>query len=194
MKSPDFRGLPSLYLEPNQLIHVDKPTVISTILGSCVALTVHHPKTCFGVMCHCLLSRCPMKKNQQQNDENSTTTCEQECFRFVECTVPHILEMCASRGYTLESLNFKLFGGSELFTNRGFGPDESASSPSVGSANVSLMKTLLKQHGIKLKACNVGGMEGRKIFFYTDTGEVLMRKINNTRQTGHLCRINSQHQ
>ena len=38
---------------------------------------------------------------------------------------------------------------------------------------------ILESHGLKLTVADVGGSQGRKIFFYTHTGEVLLKRLTS---------------
>jgi len=48
---------------------------------------------------------------------------------------------------------------------------------SIGRQNITAAEQVLKSEGLKMHAVDVGGLLGRKIYFYTDTGEVLLKRL-----------------
>jgi len=50
----------------------------------------------------------------------------------------------------------------------------------VGKQNIEMAKKTLHYEHINVKAVHVGGTFGRKIFFFTDTGEVLVKRIKKS--------------
>ena len=47
----------------------------------------------------------------------------------------------------------------------------------VGKQNLALAQQVLTSDGLSLKVSDVGGMRGRKIFYYTDTGDVFLKRL-----------------
>jgi chemotaxis protein CheD len=64
-----------------------------------------------------------------------------------------------------------MFGGADMFGVR----DGSAT---VGRQNIDKAVELMAAVGLRLVASDVGGPRGRKIFFNTSTGEVLLRRLS----------------
>jgi chemotaxis protein CheD len=84
-----------------------------------------------------------------------------------------MLERFKSLGIDMKQVQVKLFGGADVLEyERGdFRP------VTVGQQNSKKALELVEAQGLKIKASNLGGSEGLKIFFYTDTGKVLVKKI-----------------
>lgn len=53
MKTPE--GVLEIFLQPGEFYFGDEKTRIRTLLGSCVAITMWHPKLNIGGMCHYML-------------------------------------------------------------------------------------------------------------------------------------------
>jgi chemotaxis protein CheD len=49
---------------------------------------------------------------------------------------------------------------------------------SIGRQNIEMAEKILLSEGLTLKAKDVGGTGGRKILFYTGTGEVLLKRLS----------------
>jgi chemotaxis protein CheD len=88
-----------------------------------------------------------------------------------------VLKEFEKQGVKIEEIEVKLFGGSELFKKSG-----GSSNMRVGKLNIEKAMKLLEEKKIKIIASDVGGPVGRKILFYSHTGEVfvkLLRNMNN---------------
>ena len=66
----------------------------------------------------------------------------------------------------------KAFGGGHILPaiSRGNG---------VGRRNAKFVIDFLDNEGIRIVSCDLGGRESRKIYFHTDTGEVLVKRIRH---------------
>ena len=76
----------------------------------------------------------------------------------------------------LKNLEAQIFGGSNRFFTE-------ASFLSVGKQNVTAAKVVLEEAGVPLVYQDTGGEPGRKIYFNTQTGKVVVNKINHTVQS-----------
>lgn len=161
----DGPELPSIYLRPGEIAIVREPTLISTILGSCVSFTFHHPARLLAGMCHALLPH--------GNGDRG--------LRYVDSSGRHLLEAFLRLGIRREEIVVKLFGGADMFEPRGEGLP-----PSVGAQNVAAAKAFLEEEGLRLRSSDVGGRRGRKILFHTATGDVLLRRLNR-QEIPHDC-------
>lgn len=73
------------------------------------------------------------------------------------------------------NLKAKIFGGSQKFNAK-------TDSLKVGAQNVVVAQQILEEQKIHIVNANTGGAYGRKLYFYTDTGVIMMkliRVINN---------------
>ena len=171
-----FGTLPGHYLKPGEMYLAVEPTVISTLLGSCVSVTMFHPGRRIGAICHGLLPECR---------ESGSCHCVKGCgngFKNMSCSIRLMLERFRALGIPPGELEVKVFGGSDMFE---VGESEGGR-PTVGRQNMAITLRLLAEAGIKLKARDLGGERGRKIYFYSHTGEVLLKRLRKSAidQTG----------
>ncbi len=172
MTYPDSPELPQVFLGMGQVHISEEPAVISTVLGSCISVTMFNRRSAIGGMCHGLLPHC---RDAENCDKNPV-----ECFRFVDCSVWRMTERFEARGIAPRNIETKMFGGANMFKRM----SDSNSYLSVGAQNVESAKQVIADAGLSLLAFDVGGTSGRKILFYTHTGRVLLREIRNV--VGHV--------
>ena len=160
--------LPSVDLKPGEIHFADTPTLISSVLGSCVSVCLYSPEKKLGAMCHCLL---PSRKNSQGRCHNPLCCVDSCVSQMVETF---------SRKHKLprHSLQAKLFGGANVLET---GIPKTAEGVTVGSRNIEAARLVLQQHDLAITAERVGGEQGYKLFFHTGTGEVFLRHVQNSR-------------
>jgi chemotaxis protein CheD len=154
-----------VYLEPGEICLAEEPTQISTVLGSCLAVTMWIPRLKFGAICHAFLPRC-------QTWESCHGPCR-ERFKYVYCTIPWMVEELRRLGGRRLEIEVKLFGGSDRFLFA----EEEGSGWQAGRENAATALSLLKKEGLSVAVQDLGGAGGRKIIFDTGTGEVLLKRI-----------------
>ncbi len=155
----------SVYLKPGEMFLGTEPTLVSTLLGSCVAVTMFSPHDGFGAICHGLLPTCR---------EKSLCDCDDE-LRYVDCAIRRMLESFAELGIAPAKLEVKVFGGSDMFQSD---RPVTNSSITVGRQNIKVAQQMLEEQGLQISSIDVGGWRGRKILFFTHTGEVLLKRLN----------------
>jgi chemotaxis protein CheD len=156
------------YLKSSELfIHQNgaPPVRVMTVLGSCISVTFHHPGLGLAAMCHALLPRCP-------TGPGSCGACTRR-YKYADCAVTGMIRRFRDRGVPGSELEAKLFGGSDMFDS---GPSAHRI-PSVGRMNIEAAEAVLQAASIHLKSVDVGGVDGRKIFFYPQTGEVWIKRV-----------------
>jgi chemotaxis protein CheD len=129
-----------------------------------------HPLRRIGAICHGLLPECREGRNCR---------CNQGCengFRNMACSIRMMFDRFLAMGIPLSELEVKVFGGSDMF-DAGAGSDRK---PTVGRQNVEITLRLLKEARVRIVAVDLGGERGRKIFFNTQTGEVLLKRLRKT--------------
>ncbi len=143
------------YLYPGALFVHPEPHLVTTVLGSCVAVCLWDPRQLIGGLNHYLL---PL-----WNGEGLPTP------RYGSVAIPRLVERLTEFGARRERLQAKIFGGASMWkSNEGL--------LAVGERNVSLARHLLEELRIPILGSDVGGMQGRKIVFNGLTGEVLLRR------------------
>ena len=148
-----FEQRSRLFLLPGQTVVAEKETLISTLLGSCVAVCLHDPLTKIGGMNHYLLPEVLGK--------------EKPSPRYGMFAIPELIRQMERQGADIDQLQAKIFGGANVNLNNHIGA-------SIGKRNIELAEKYLKEHGIWVVRKDVGGERGRKITFDTTTFEVMV--------------------
>jgi len=153
--------LPLVNLHPGELFVAKEPTLITTLLGSCVSVCLYCPASQVGAMCHGV-----MPEKQAHHEES---------FRFVDTSVSYMVEVMArQRGFSCAKLEAKLFGGADVLSLK---LGLANPTPTIGAQNIQSAKAALKKHGVPIVTEHVGGDRGCKLFFYTHTGEVYLKLL-----------------
>lgn len=155
-----------IFLKPGELCVSQLPAIITTVLGSCVSLTMMNYRKRVAAMCHGVQPVC------RRQFEGCPDHCE-ERFKFVSCVVPEMFDRMLRFGVQPLELEVKLFGGAAMIGNR----NGKAQNDPVGKQNIDAVFSALTRYGISLHTIEVGGKFGRKLIFNTATGEVLMKRI-----------------
>ena len=150
--------LESIYLKPGELTVAERPALVSTVLGSCVAVTLFSPRLGVGAICHAMLP---------------SGDCAGDGFRYVDCSLRHMLAHFQRLGIKSGEMTVKLFGGADMFE----AVNPNAGSLTVGMKNIRAATELLRLQGLTLAASDVGGRHGRKLLFYSHTGEVFLKRL-----------------
>jgi len=166
--STQSRG--SHFLHPGELIIYDSPHIVETVLGSCVSITVFDTFLRVGGICHALLARGLV-------NADSCKKINKARFKYVKCCIYFLTDFFLKNlGSERRHLEYKLFGGAALFSFNN--KEQLPKSINIGRENIREAEELAQLLGFSYKARKTGGDRGYKLFFYTDTGEVLVREIN----------------
>ena len=145
-----------------------EPVKVHTLLGSCVAVTMHCPMRRMGGIFHGLLPR-EADFDRERHDGSP--------YRFVDSGVEALSGAMAGQGADMRTLEAKVFGGAGTL-----GQEKSG----VGLKNVRAALDILDKLGIRVAAVNVGGRNGRKLYFLPHSGEVFLKALQG--QPSHLSR------
>lgn len=159
-------GKPHIYLKPGELCVSRSPVVVTTVLGSCISVTLFHRGSGTSAICHVLQPRCP-------RPDACATDCSSR-YRYAVCTIEEMRRRLLSYGLRPKDMEVKMFGGAALIGSQR--PEAVANS--IGQLNVKAAMETIANCGFILKVMDVGGTFGRKIIFNTSTGEVLMKRLH----------------
>jgi len=146
-----------IYLNPGELVVAEEPAQVTTVLGSCVSVTLFSPRLRVGAICHAVL---PNGKTNQPS-------------RFVDQSVRYMLNYFRKQKIGPDEIVAKLFGGADMFTQI----DPRCKDQSVGAQNIRAALDSLRESGLELSALDVGGQQGRKLIFYSHTGEIFLKRV-----------------
>ena len=163
--SESDKELPVIYLKTGEMHFSEKSVVVLTVLGSCLSVTMFHRKLAIGAVCHGFLPQC---RGRQSCDDSCV-----EKFKYVDCSIRKMLKLF-DRFYAKRcELEVKVFGGADMFDMAPNG----RSTFSVGKLNITSATNILEQEGLRIISMDVGGKRGRKLYFNTQTGEVLLKRL-----------------
>lgn len=154
MRQPDF--IVEIFLQPGEFYWGDSDTRIKTLLGSCVAVTMWHPRLLVGGMSHSLLPT-----RGQKTDELSA--------RYIDESFELFLREIRKLPVHPTEFEVKLFGGGDMFRHI------TKNSLTIGEKNIEMAKNLIRKYGFQLKAEHVGGSGHRNIIFDLWSGDVWLR-------------------
>jgi chemotaxis protein CheD len=149
------RSEQEVFLEQGGLYCSRRPSLIRTVLGSCVAVCLLDRRNRAGGMNHYVLPECP----------DSTPN-----PRYGNVAIARLILEMNQIGCPNDALQAKIFGGAAVLP---YGVAEDT----VGSRNIALAEIMLRDLGIPITARCTGGEAGMIIRLRTVTGEVLVRSV-----------------
>ncbi|HPD95788.1 MAG TPA: chemotaxis protein CheD [Tenuifilaceae bacterium] len=146
----------SYYLYPSALFAEKEAHLVSTILGSCVAVCLYDPVLNIGGINHFML---PLWNGQGLASP-----------RYGNIAIERLIERMLLLGSKKGNLKGKVFGGAEVIETK-------VANFYIGERNIKVAVDMLLEQNIPIVAKSVGGKLGRKILFNTQTGEVKQKYI-----------------
>lgn len=155
----------TMVLDTDQKIHIgqgehhvtDRPDVmLTTILGSCVAVCLRDPALGLGGMNHFLLPE----------GAGAGTDAGR---RYGAYAMEVLINECLKRGAQRNRLEAKLFGGGRMFD----------SLRDVGLANADFAERFLRDEGIAVVGGSLRGTGGRRVQYWPSTGRALQRSVTD---------------
>ncbi|QWR75996.1 chemotaxis protein CheD [Candidatus Magnetomonas plexicatena] len=147
------------FLYPGTLLADKAPYAITTVLGSCISVCLWDPQLRHGGMNHYLL---PL-----WNGEGLASP------KYGNIAIAKLIEKVMSFGSTKRNLQAKVFGGAAMM-------ESSSGLLNVGERNILIAQDILFEEKIMITGSDVGGNQGRKIIFNTETGVVLVKKVKKS--------------
>ena len=157
---PAPASISSVVLAAGEFYFGGGTTRISTLLGSCVSITLWHPRKHIGGMCHYMMTA---RKNEGIAQPERTAKLD---GRYADEAFKLFLQGVEQAGTRPAEYQAKLFGGADMFgTAKG-------SPMNIGERNIAFGRDLLSHHGITLIAEHIGGSGRRKLHFDLWSGDV----------------------
>jgi len=129
--------------------------VLTTILGSCVAVCIRDPETGWGGMNHFVL---PYETGAGKGLPSVQ-------LRYGSYSIERLVNALIARGSCRERLEIKVFGGANVIKSSG----------NIGHRNADFVESYLAHEGLAVAVSQLRGTAPRKIRYYPTTGRVLMR-------------------
>ncbi|MBJ6801922.1 chemotaxis protein CheD [Geomonas sp. Red259] len=141
-----------------------EPVLVTTLLGSCVAVTIFNYRLRLGAICHAQLPG---------NGDRFDGTQDGHRGKYVDTAIREMLERLLHRGALRGELEAKVFGGADMFDARG-------RLRTVGRQNSEMALRVLEHEAVRVAKQDLGGECGRKIIFHSHTGEVLLKRMRKS--------------
>jgi len=145
-----------IFLHPGEWYFGDQDTRIRTTLGSCVAVTLWHPRQKIGGMCHYMLPGCDTPGAALN-------------ARYGNDALQLLMSEVHRHGGNASDYEVKLFGGASMF---GLSPGEQG----VSNRNIIAAQALMRRYGLRVAAQCLGGNSYRQLIFNLADGDVWVRK------------------
>jgi chemotaxis protein CheD len=143
----------------------DPDVVLTTILGSCVAVCLRDKERGVGGMNHFLLP---------DGESDGVDDGKRYGVNAMELLINGLLRKGARR----EHLEAKLFGGARMFDGLS----------DVGAANAAFAERFLQDEGIPVVGGSLGGVGARRVKFWPTSGRAQQRVVTDTAAIGDLKR------
>ena len=145
-------------LLPGEYQATDDGLLLVTVLGSCVSACLRDRVTGIAGMNHFMLP-----------DQGTSSSDRLMPARFgthaMELLINDMLKLGANR----RSLEAKVFGGGNVL--------DGMTKANIGQRNAGFVRAFLAQENIPIVAEDLGADIARKVYFFTDSGKVLIKKI-----------------
>ncbi|MCK2086744.1 chemotaxis protein CheD [Thauera aromatica] len=157
------RHVIDIFLQPGDFYFGDCDTRIRTLLGSCVSITLWHPRLRHGGMCHYMLPARSRRSGQVLDG------------RYADDAIALFLHELRAQGTRPAEYQVKLFGGGRMFRMpRNLEGNELME---IGNRNIEAGRRLLRQHGFRVRASHLAGDGHRSLIFDVGSGEVWVRHV-----------------
>jgi chemotaxis protein CheD len=144
-----------LFLMPEAHYCALEPAVVTTVLGSCVAICLYDRAQRFGGINHYLLP----------HGAGPVVS-----LRYGNMSIERLIGEMHDLGARLDKLEAKIFGGAAVLA-------VGTPADSVGTQNVRMAIDRLRRYRIRVTARRTGGSNGLLIRYSTGTGEVMVRMV-----------------
>ena len=147
------------HLQPGFIYASREPSLVTTVVGTCVAVCVYDRRLKAGGINHFFFPKVPRR--------NKATP------RYGNVAIPALVRMMVNQGSRVEDLEAQIFGGGSRRISEG---------RSIGYRNVRMAHKILKKFGIPVVSEDTGGIKGRRVLFHTMTNETVVMKTHKIRR------------
>ena len=150
-----------VFLQPGEYFVGDATMRLRTMLGSCVAITLWHPRHHIGAMSHFLLADRGRRPRPGELDG-----------RYGDEALELMVRGLKRERVSLAECEAKIFGGGNMFPAR-----PRPAMDSVGTRNGHAARQLLADRGIAVRSEHLFGDGHRQVIFDVASGAVWVRQI-----------------
>ena len=146
---------------PGEFFVSKEPMVVYTVLGSCISACIRDPLIGVGGMNHFML---PEPKDTAHDSWGEST-------RYGSFAMESLINEILKRGGHRSRLEIKLFGAGKIYEGN----------IDVGANNAKWVLQYLKSEGLIVVKTDLGDVFPRKVYYHTDSGRVLMKRIERVK-------------
>lgn len=163
-KYSNHKNIVTLYPGEYRVSQPGEEVLLHTLLGSCVAACLYDPVADVVGMNHFLLSNRRYARNMHFT--------ETEAGRYGIHSMELLINKMIKNGAAKSRIHAKAFGGCSNFSN-----NDSDNFHCVGDVNSKFIRDFLNEEDVPLIASDLGGYQGRVIYFSSQSFAVSVRKI-----------------
>lgn len=153
-------GCDAAKILPGEYYYTRKPMLIVTVLGSCVAACIRDRVSGIGGMNHFMLP-----------DGGEGPSIASASMRYGAYAMEVLINDLLKAGARRENLEAKVFGGGNVLS--GF------TAINVGERNAAFVLEYLRREQIRILAEDLNDVYPRKVYFFPETGKVLVKKLKH---------------
>ena len=146
---------------PGEYYVTGRNMVLVTVLGSCVAACIRDHQSGIGGMNHFMLP------DSAADDDSPMGTSARYGTYAMEILINQLLQLGARRG----NLEAKVFGGGNVM--------QGLTVANVGQRNADFVLEFLATEKIRLMAQDLVDIYPRKVYYFPNSGKVMVRKLRN---------------
>lgn len=142
-------------------------SLVTYALGSCVGICLYDSALKIGGLGHIMLPSFPTASQKEEN-----------IHRFADTCIPAMVSGMERMGCARARIKAKIAGGAKMFEVSG-----DSAFGNIGARNVQAVKTVLQSFHIPILAEDTGLNYGRTLYFYVDTGIMVVKSFSNGTKT-----------
>lgn len=162
-RDPTFRR-DAIKVLPGEYFVSEHGELLVTVLGSCIAACIRDRVRCVGGMNHFML---PDSQQRADCEDNGVL---EAGMRFGAYAMEVLINQLLRQGSKREHLEAKVFGGASMLSPVG---------QRIGARNAEFVERYLATERITLLAKDVLGVHARKVYFFSDTGKVMVHTLRD---------------
>jgi chemotaxis protein CheD len=155
-RAANFEGRSERSIHIGGVFASSQPTVVRTVLGSCIAVCLRDPSVKVGGMNHFMLPEAA------EGEDGSA--------RYGVHAMELLINECMKAGADRRRMEAKVFGGGHVLRIKD-------TENSVPKRNIRFVLEFLQVESIPIVSRDIGGLVTRKVLFFTDSGRALLQKI-----------------
>lgn len=148
-----------IIIHPGEYLATDEDVIISTVLGSCVAVALHDPQLGIGGLNHFMLP----------GEISGRDFFREDSGRYGMYAMELLINALLKQGARKQRLVAKVFGGGHVLHATG--------SANIPDSNVRFALEFLATEELRIESRDLGGNQARKILFYPKTNRVLLKRF-----------------